>query len=356
MPADTPSLLQRLGRRASLLSAGMALSACLLLPGAGAAMEPPSFAIAIAGLKENLEDAPCVADTRAILSLLASKNIAEHTGLAWRLSTSEHLAADFAEADQTARQALAGKPSLVICTSDIMLKRVLMARTDATPVFVPEGVPVAETTLDGIPSEKLKNIYFHSSSPDSNPKLGTLIGYLGAKRIGLLHVDTVDDIRDLLPTRAAYAAAKRGCETVAVGIAQDSYDECLKGMRRLAALKPDAVYLGHLRCTSADTLSGLIQPLLDAGIPAVGTESLGEASAGALMAFYQRAGTMERRNAYRLLRILFANRKVDLPPLEAAGELAVNMETASMLGIHLPMSVLADAEYIIWKTRKSPIP
>ena len=356
MPADKHSLLQRLRCRASLLSAGMVLSSFLLLPLAGTAAEPPSFVIAVAGLGENLEDAPCVADSRAILGLLSSKELAERTGLAWQISAVEHLASDPAEADRTARQALASKPSLILCTNAIMLKSVLMARTDATPVFVPEGVPVEETVLDEIPGEKLKNLYFHSSSPSTNPKLATLIGYLGARRIGFLHVDMLDDIQDLLPTRAARAAAELGCEAVAVGIPQDSYDECLKGMRRLAALKPDAVYLGHLRCASTEELGGLLQPLLDAGIPAVGTESLGEASAGALLAFYQRADTMERRNAYRMLRILFSGRGKELPPLVAPGELAVNIETASMLGIRLPMNVLADAEYIIWKTRSAPAP
>ena len=356
MPADKPSLLQRLGRRASLLSAGMVLSVCLLLPGAGTAAEPPLFAIAVAGLEESLEDAPCLADSRAILGLLASKELAERTGLAWQISTVMHLAADPAEADRTARQALADKPSLILCTSGIVLRSVLMARTDATPVFVPEGVPVEETLLDGISGEKLKNLYFHSSNPSTTPKLATLIGYLGARRIGFLHVDAVDDVRDLLPTRAANTAAELGCETVAIGIPKDSYDECLKGMRRLATLKPDAVFLGHLRCTSTQELGGLLQPLLDAGIPAVGTESLGEASAGALLAFYQRAGTMEWRNAYRMLRILFAGTGKELPPLDAPGELAVNMETASMLGIRLPMSVLADAEFVIWRTQRVPAP
>ena len=38
---------------------------------------------------------------------------------------------------------------------------------------------------------------------------GKLIGYLGARRIGFLHVDMLDDIQDLLPTRAARAAAER---------------------------------------------------------------------------------------------------------------------------------------------------
>ena len=65
---------------------------------------------------------------------------------------------------------------------------------------------------------------------------------------------------------------------------------------------------------------------------------------------------MEWRNAYRMLRILFAGTGKELPPLDAPGELAVNMETASMLGIRLPMSVLADAEFVIWRTQRVPAP
>ena len=338
-----------------------AFIACLLLQvllafssAAGAAEPAPAFSVALAARTDTRQGAASLADCRAMLEILASPDMQLRTGLSWRLAFSEH-AASPEESGRKAREALAAQPSLVLCADGPSLREVLLARTGSEPpVFIPEGVPMEETALEGIPPERLQGLDLHTATPDENPKMASMVSALGAKRIGFLHVGS-GDATDLLPARAAGAAAKLGCETVVVAIPSDSRNACLKGMRRLAALKPDVVYLGHMRCAASDDLGTLLQPLFEAGIPAVGTESLGEAAAGALLSYYQQAGTMERRNAYRMLRILFAG-KEELAPLATPSELAVNMETASRLGIRLPLSLLADAEYLVWKTQSCPAP
>jgi len=54
-----------------------------------------------------------------------------------------------------------------------------------------------------------------------------------------------------------------------------------------------------------------------------------------------------------MLRILFAD-SVPIPELSMTAELAVNMEAASVLGLHLPREVLIEADCIFWKTRNWP--
>ena len=342
--------------RAPALIACLLLQVLLAFSSAARATEPaPAFSVALAARADTRQGAANIADCRAMLRHLASTDMQLRTGLSWRLAFSEHVAASPEETGRKARAALAAHPSLVLCADGLSLREVLLARTGSEPpVFMPEGVPMEETALDGIPPARLQGLYIHTSTPDANPKMASMVSALGAKRIGFLHVGS-EDATDLLPARVAGTAAKLGCETVVIAIPSDSHDECLKGMRRLAALKPDVVYLGHLHCATSSDLGALLQPLFEADIPAIGTESLGEATAGALLAYYQRAGTMERRNAYRMLRILFAGR-VELAPLATPSELAINMETASRLGIRLPLSLLAEAEYLVWKTQACPAP
>ncbi|MCR5258482.1 MAG: hypothetical protein K6E40_10035 [Desulfovibrio sp.] len=330
--------------------------ACLLLAGAlsgpsQAREQGPAFTVALVGSAESLAGLEV---SRDALRELSSKDLQERIGLSWHADITEHLAQGQVGMEQAVRSALARNPSLVVCADVASLRTTLASRTPTTPVFVPDGVTLNQLTQSLVDGNNPPRLYIHIYSSDIAPKLAKAVQFLGAKRVGMLYLANASEGSLPYSLVAHEQTAKAlGCELITVPIAEDSSEACRKGMATLAELSPDFAFLWHLDCFSSEGLGDILDPLYKARIPAVGGDSVSEALGGALLAFFQRLRTQQRRNAYQMLRILFAD-SVPIPELSMTAELAVNMEAASILSLHLPMEVLIEADYIFWKTRNWP--
>ena len=139
------------------------------------------------------------------------------------------------------------------------------------------------------------------------------------------------------------------CEAPFSGVSLAQAEDAVMACHEELAQKADAVYIAIHRGVNRQSIKRLLEPFFKRNIPTFAMGTLYEVNAGALMSMAQPnftyAGDFYGDVAAR---VLHGERPRDIGQiLPDPQDLRVNLETARLIGFHIPVDVLSDAEEIL---------
>lgn len=176
---------------------------------------------------------------------------------------------------------------LIISVDLLSFQALLRSNTLKTPIlFASAADPVQEGLLTSYADTGVDNVSAYISSTSSDTEFKIFKELLNFKRLGLIYIDS-DIGKKVQQLDEAQAAAQREhFELVTIAMPPTATEnDCKKAVQSLIALQPDAFYAGDLGCFDPQLkpMWDNIAPFIKQGIPVLGTSSISQARAGALL-------------------------------------------------------------------------
>ena len=213
-------------------------------------------------------------------------------------------------------------------------------------VFLAVGDPVGIGIVASLarPGENVTGVSFSSS--DLAGKRIELIRAIvpAAKRVAFLWEERNRNAQ--IEAQAAIAAARRiGMLPEPLPLA--THADLTTVMQRIAARKPDALYVTFATGIVADNRSAIAEFALRHRLPLMSGWGF-MTDAGGLLSYAPDIPLIFRRGAYYVDRILKGTRASELPVEQPTRvELAVNLKTAKAIGLTIPRTLLLRADRVI---------
>jgi len=177
---------------------------------------------------------------------------------------------------------------------------------------------------------------------------------VGFKRLGVVFENSVEGrsyagMDQIEPLAKELGFTLVTCEAPFAGVSLKEAEDAVMACDEELAQKTDAVYVTIHRGVNRQSIKKLLAPFFERKIPTFAMGTLYEVNAGALMSMAQPdftyAGDFYGDVAARILN---GERPRDISQiLPDPQDLRVNLETARLIGFHIPVDVLSDAEEIL---------